>query len=188
MLGPLGFSCGAAKLAKRGVMTVIVSYGMADHIYVSASSSISISQQYSDLGHLAPLKISKQTASTRAHHHRPCAPSTPIIQTLMNRAGLIDQPTSPLATIMSTNGLVEICGALDPGYAYNKATCLAERYESLLGVEMHRVCDSDCVGELETILNILIDDIYLAACLMLRYGCVVGFLRVFAIPIAEGWR
>ena len=36
---PRGYSCGAADLAKRGVMTVILSFGNADHIYVSLSKN-----------------------------------------------------------------------------------------------------------------------------------------------------
>ena len=72
----------------------------------------------------------------------------------MNRAGLIDSSMSPLATIMSTHGVVELCGALEPGVPYDKAQFLLERYTSLLGVEINKVCDSECVGKIETILYI----------------------------------
>ena len=73
----------------------------------------------------------------------------------MSRAGLMRQPPSPLATIMSTNGVVELCGALEPGVPYDKATCLAERYGSLLGVEINKVCCGECVGEITIILYFL---------------------------------
>ena len=57
----------------------------------------------------------------------------------MNRAELIGQRMSPLTNIMATNGLVELCGALEPGYAYDKAKCIFGRYENLCGAEMNKV-------------------------------------------------
>ena len=52
---------------------------------------------------------------------------------------------SPLTDIMATNGLVELCGAVEPGFPYDKANCVAERYASLLGVDMDEVCCFQCV-------------------------------------------
>ena len=60
----------------------------------------------------------------------------------MNRAGLIGYKHHMLSLeeIMSTTGVVELCGPVDPGVDYDKATCIAERYADLLGVEIDAVC------------------------------------------------
>ena len=59
----------------------------------------------------------------------------------MERVELVHKPAQPFASIMSMDGIVELCGAFSPGrvIAYNKAACVAESYARLLGVELE-VC------------------------------------------------